>query len=242
MGNGINTQGNWWAKGTRRRHGIGQEPSNRLAPFPIPAETSSRVFVQQGTRRASAIHPGPDGQHPVGGRRCKKGGRALRGGAISMDQVLGAHFAEETAQPRPGAWVANNRSPATTRRISRWPTARTFSWQDAPLRRCPWEVYPSLALRQPFSTTRAAGGRAAFSTRVKGRRARGPQPGKVQSGRPRQARRVPEPACAEGGKKRRVERRHAPRPKEIGPRTRRAGQRTTRSSQCAPGPDNGTSR
>ena len=105
------------------------------------------------------IHPGPDRQHPL--RR----GAAEGGGAEGRHQHRpGAGQPPRARRPssRAWSWAASSRSPATTRRTSRWPTARTSPGRTRP-RRCRWRSirrWRSTA----SSTTAAAGGTRASST------------------------------------------------------------------------------
>src|SRR5207237_9806720 len=74
-------------------------------------------------------------------------GAGLRGG-VSVDQVLGAHFAEETSQP---SLVLGCEQPITGYHETNFSMAYSshISWQDAhsPV---PMEVYPSLAFDSLF--------------------------------------------------------------------------------------------
>src|SRR5262249_56388075 len=73
---------------------------------------------------------------------------AGRGGGVSMDQVLAAHFADETAQP---SLVLGCEQPITGFHETNFSMAYSshISWQDAnsPV---PMEVYPSLAFDSLF--------------------------------------------------------------------------------------------
>ena len=105
------------------------------------------------------IHPGQTG-NILSGRRAPEGGRAE-----GRDQRRPGARPPPRRGDRPaehGPRAASSRSPATTRRTSRWPTARTSPGR-APPRRCRWRStrrWPSTAC----STTAAAGGTGASST------------------------------------------------------------------------------
>jgi hypothetical protein len=91
------------------------------------------------------IHPGQTG-NILSGAALQKGA-VLRGG-VSMDQVLGAHFEEETAQP---SLVLGCEQPITGFHETNFSMAYSshISWHDAnsPV---PMEVYPSLAFDSLF--------------------------------------------------------------------------------------------
>src|SRR5260370_20259477 len=92
MGNGISPP-NWWARGA----GATMELSRSLEPL---AALRPRLNVVSGlfNRQATGvgIHPGQTG-NILSGAALQRGS-VLRGGT-SVDQVLGAHIREETAQP-----------------------------------------------------------------------------------------------------------------------------------------------
>ena len=148
-------------EGRRRGHGAEQEPRAAGAAS-AAAERHLRPVQQARDRRRHP--PGTDRQHPVG-RRAAEGGRAAR----RRQHGPGARRPPRRGDRRSRAWcwAASSRSPATTRRISRWPTARTSPGRT-PTRRCRWRSirrWPSTA----SSTTRAAGGRSASSTASRSR-------------------------------------------------------------------------
>src|SRR5204862_7952763 len=91
------------------------------------------------------IHPGQTG-NILSGAALQKGA-VLRGG-VSVDQVLAAHFAEETAQ---SSLVLGCEQPITGYHETNFSMAYSshISWQDAnsPV---PMEVYPSLAFDSLF--------------------------------------------------------------------------------------------
>jgi Protein of unknown function (DUF1552) len=141
MGNGISPK-NWWAKGS----GAGMELSKSLQPL---ASLRPRLNVISGLFNKHAtgvgIHPGQTG-NILSGAALQKGA-VLRGG-VSMDQVLGAHLGEETAQP---SLVLGCEQPITGYHETNFSMAYSshISWQDAnsPV---PMEVYPSLAFDSLF--------------------------------------------------------------------------------------------
>jgi hypothetical protein len=141
MGNGINPK-HWWAKGS----GADMELSKSLEPL---ASLRPRLNVISGLFNKHAtgvgIHPGQTG-NILSGAALQKGA-VLRGG-VSLDQVLGAHFADETAQP---SLVLGCEQPITGYHETNFSMAYSshISWQDAnsPV---PMEVYPSLAFDSLF--------------------------------------------------------------------------------------------
>jgi hypothetical protein len=141
MGNGISPK-NWSAKGS----GADMELSKSLEPL---KSLRPRLNVISGLFNKHAtgvgIHPGQTG-NILSGAALQKGA-VLRGG-VSMDQVLGAHFAEETAQP---SLVLGCEQPITGYHETNFSMAYSshISWQDAnsPV---PMEVYPSLAFDSLF--------------------------------------------------------------------------------------------
>src|SRR6516162_799776 len=141
MGNGINPK-HWWAKGA----GADMELSKSLEPM---ASLRPRLNVVSGLFNKQAtgvgIHPGQTG-NILSGAALQKGA-VLRGG-VSMDQVLSAHFAEETAQP---SLVLGCEQPITGYHETNFSMAYSshISWQDANSQ-VPMEVYPSLAFDSLF--------------------------------------------------------------------------------------------
>jgi hypothetical protein len=141
MGNGISPN-NWWAKGS----GASMELSKSLTPL---ASLRPRLNVITGLFNKQAtgvgIHPGQTG-NILSGAALQKGS-VLRGG-VSMEQVLAAHFGEETAQP---SLVLGCEQPITGYHETNFSMAYSshISWQDAnsPV---PMEVYPSLAFDSLF--------------------------------------------------------------------------------------------
>jgi hypothetical protein len=141
MGNGINSK-HWWAKGS----GPDMELGKSLEPL---ASLRPKLNVVSGLFNKSAtgvgIHPGQTG-NILSGASLQKGA-VLRGG-ISVDQVLAAHFEEETAQP---SLVLGCEQPITGYHETNFSMAYSshISWQDAhsPV---PMEVYPSLAFDSLF--------------------------------------------------------------------------------------------
>jgi hypothetical protein len=141
MGNGI-SPGNWWARGS----GADMELSRSLQPL---SSLRPRLNVISGLFNKHAtgvgIHPGQTG-NILSGAALQRGA-VLRGG-VSMDQVLGAHLAEETAQP---SLVLGCEQPITGYHETNFSMAYSshISWQNAssPV---PMEVYPSLAFDSLF--------------------------------------------------------------------------------------------
>jgi hypothetical protein len=141
MGNGISPP-NWWAKGAD----VDMQLSKSLEPL---AAFRSRLNVISGLFNKNAtgvgIHPGQTG-NILSGAALQKGA-VLRGG-VSMDQVLAAHFADETAQP---SLVLGCEQPITGYHETNFSMAYSshISWQD-PTTPVPMEVYPSLAFDSLF--------------------------------------------------------------------------------------------
>src|SRR5437016_1969924 len=141
MGNGISPK-NWWAKGS----GSDMQLSKSLEPL---SALRSRLNVIFGLFNKHAtgvgIHPGQTG-NILSGAALQKGA-VLRGG-VSMDQVLAARFAEETAQP---SLILGCEQPITGYHETNFSMAYSshISWHDAnsPV---PMEVYPSLAFDSLF--------------------------------------------------------------------------------------------
>src|SRR5438094_8577262 len=141
MGNGIN-RNRWWSKGA----GADMALSKSLEPL---AALRSRLNVVSGLFNKNAtgvgIHPGQTG-NILSGAALKKGA-VLRGG-VSVDQVLGARFGDETAQP---SLVLGCEQPITGYHETNFSMAYSshISWQNAnsPV---PMEVYPSLAFDSLF--------------------------------------------------------------------------------------------
>jgi hypothetical protein len=141
MGNGISPP-NWWARGT----GAGMELSRSLEPL---ASLRPKLNVISGLFNKHAtgvgIHPGQTG-NILSGAALQRGA-VLRGGT-SMDQVMAAHFEEETALP---SLVLGCEQPITGYHETNFSMAYSshISWQNAnsPV---PMEVYPSLAFDSLF--------------------------------------------------------------------------------------------
>jgi hypothetical protein len=141
MGNGVNPK-HWWAKGS----GSAMQLSKSLEPL---SSLRPRLNVISGLFNKAAtgvgIHPGQTG-NILSGARLQKGA-VLRGG-VSVDQVLGAHFGEETTQP---SLVLGCEQPITGYHETNFSMAYSshISWQDvqSPV---PMEVYPSLAFDSLF--------------------------------------------------------------------------------------------
>ena len=141
MGNGISPP-NWWARGS----GATMELSKSLEPL---ASLRPKLNVVSGLFNKHAtgvgIHPGQTG-NILSGAALQRGA-VLRGGT-SMDQVLAAHFEEETAQP---SLVLGCEQPITGYHETNFSMAYSshISWQNAnsPV---PMEVYPSLAFDSLF--------------------------------------------------------------------------------------------
>ena len=151
----------WWAKGA----GADMELSKSLEPLAaVPAAAERHLGpVQQARDRRR--HPSrADRQHPLRARRCRRGPCCA---AASAWTRCSPRTSARRPPSRAWCWAASSRSPATTRRTSRWPTARTSPGRT-PTRRCRWRStrrWPSTA----SSTTRAAGGRSASSTASRSR-------------------------------------------------------------------------
>jgi hypothetical protein len=151
MGNGISPK-NWWARGS----GPDMELSKSLEPL---APLRSRLNVISGLFNKQAtgvgIHPGQTG-NILSGAALQKG--AVLHGGVSVDQVLAAHFAEETAQP---SLVLGCEQPITGYHETNFSMAYSshISWQDA-ASPVPMEVYPSLAFDSLFDNQ---GGRRTLS-------------------------------------------------------------------------------
>lgn len=141
MGNGINSK-HWWAKGT----GAEMELSQSLAPL-APVKTKLNVIQGLFNKHATGvgIHPGQTG-NILSGAALQKGA-VLRGG-VSIDQVLGQHWSEETAV---SSLVLGCEQPITGYHETNFSMAYSshISWTDAdsPV---PMEVYPSLAFDSLF--------------------------------------------------------------------------------------------
>ena len=141
MGNGISPK-NWSAKGA----GADMELSKSLEPLAalrLRLNVISGLFNKHAT--GVGIHPGQTG-NILSGAALQKGA-VLRGG-VSVDQVLAAHFGDETAQP---SLVLGCEQPITGYHESNFSMAYSshISWQnaDSPV---PMEVYPSLAFDSLF--------------------------------------------------------------------------------------------
>jgi Protein of unknown function (DUF1552) len=141
MGNGISPP-HWWARGS----GADMELSRSLEPLTAlrpKLNVVSGLFNRHAT--GVGIHPGQTG-NILSGAALQRGA-VLRGGT-SMDQVLAAHFEEETAQP---SLVLGCEQPITGYHETNFSMAYSshISWQNAssPV---PMEVYPSLAFDSLF--------------------------------------------------------------------------------------------
>jgi hypothetical protein len=143
MGNGISPP-HWWARGS----GATMELSRSLEPL-VPLRPKLNVVSGLYNRHATGvgIHPGQTG-NILSGAALQRGA-VLRGGT-SMDQVLAAHFEEETAVP---SLVLGCEQPITGYHETNFSMAYSshISWQNAnsPV---PMEVYPSLAFDSLFET------------------------------------------------------------------------------------------
>jgi hypothetical protein len=141
MGNGISPK-NWWAKGS----GPDMELSKSLEPL---AALRPRLNVISGLFNKHAtgvgIHPGQTG-NILSGAALQKG--AVLHGGVSVDQVLAAHCADDTAQP---SLVLGCEQPITGYHETNFSMAYSshISWQDAAAP-VPMEVYPSLAFDSLF--------------------------------------------------------------------------------------------
>jgi len=154
MACGVNRD-HWWAKGA----GAEMELGKSLQPME-PLKTKLNVLTGLFNENATGvgIHPGQTG-NILSGASLQKGAE-LRGG-ISVDQVLANHFEDQTA---------HNRSPGTTRPISRWPTV-PISHGKTRLRRCRWKSILRWRLTA-YSTTAAVGATAVCSTAFRSMRNR----------------------------------------------------------------------
>ena len=160
MGNGISPN-NWWAKGSGASMELGKTPQP-LAPFKTKLNVISGLFNKHAT--GVGIHPGQTG-NILSGAALQKGA-VLQGRRQHGSGARAAISARNCRSPA-WCWAASSRSPAITRPISRWPTART-SPGKTPTRRCRWKCtrrWPSTA----SSTTRAASATRASSTACKSR-------------------------------------------------------------------------
>ena len=166
MGNGINPT-NWWAKGAGADDGARQEP-RAAGAAQAKINVISGLFNKHAT--GVGIHPGPDRQHPLGGRASERG-RAARG-ASAWTRCSPGTWAKRRRSPA-WSWAASSRSPATTRPTSRWPTARTSPGRDA-TSPVPMEVYPSLAFDSLFDNQGSR--RNAEHPRPRPGAGRGPEP------------------------------------------------------------------
>ena len=141
MGNGINPK-HWWAKGA----GADMELSKSLEPLaPLKTQAERHHGCSTSTPTGVGIHPGQTG-NILSGAPLQKGA-VLRGG-ISMDQVLAAHFGEETVAAEPGAGLraADHRLPRD-QLLDGLQLAHLLAERDSPV---PMEVYPSLAFDSLF--------------------------------------------------------------------------------------------
>jgi hypothetical protein len=141
MGNGISPP-HWSARGAGADIELSRslEP---LAPFRPKMNIISGLFNRHAT--GVGIHPGQTG-NILSGAALQRG-PVLRGGT-SMDQVLAAHFEEDTPQP---SLVLGCEQPITGYHETNFSMAYSshISWQNAnsPV---PMEVYPSLAFDSLF--------------------------------------------------------------------------------------------
>jgi hypothetical protein len=141
MGNGISPP-NWSARGA----GAAMELGRSLQPL---ADLRPKLNVVTGLFNRNAtgvgIHPGQTG-NILSGASLQRGA-VLRGGT-SMDQVLAAHFEDDTAQP---SLVLGCEQPITGYHETNFSMAYSshISWQNAnsPV---PMEVYPALAFDSLF--------------------------------------------------------------------------------------------
>ncbi len=141
MGNGISPP-HWWARGA----GADMELSRSLQPLnahKAKLNVISGLFNRNAT--GVGIHPGQTG-NVLSGAALQRGS-VLRGGT-SVDQLLAAHFEEQTAQP---SLVLGCEQPITGYHETNFSMAYSshISWQNAnsPV---PMEVYPSLAFDSLF--------------------------------------------------------------------------------------------
>src|SRR5262249_30424115 len=143
MGNGISPP-HWWARGA----GASMELSRSLEPL-APLRPKLNVISGLFNRNATGvgIHPGQTG-NILSGAALQRGA-VLRGG-ISVDQVLAAHFGEETAQSN---LVLGCEQPITGYHETNFSMAYSshISWQNA-TSPVPMEVYPSLAFDSLFDS------------------------------------------------------------------------------------------
>jgi hypothetical protein len=141
MGNGISPP-HWSARGA----GADMELSRSLQPV-APLRPKLNVISGLFNRHATGvgIHPGQTG-NILSGAALQRGA-VLRGG-VSMDQVLAAHFEEETAQP---SLVLGCEQPITGYHETNFSMAYSshISWQNA-YSPVPMEVYPSAAFDSLF--------------------------------------------------------------------------------------------
>ncbi len=141
MGNGISPP-NWSARSSGATMELGRslQPLNDLRP---KLNVITGLFNRSAT--GVGIHPGQTG-NILSGAALQRGA-VLRGGT-SMDQVLAAHFEDDTAQP---SLVLGCEQPITGYHESNFSMAYSshISWQNAnsPV---PMEVYPSLAFDSLF--------------------------------------------------------------------------------------------
>jgi hypothetical protein len=141
MGNGISPP-NWWARGA----GADMELSRSLQPLnglKAKLNVISGLFNRNAT--GVGIHPGQTG-NVLSGAALQRGA-VLRGGT-SMDQVLAAHFEDDTAQP---SLVLGCEQPITGYHETNFSMAYSshISWQNA-TSPVPMEVYPALAFDSLF--------------------------------------------------------------------------------------------
>ncbi len=180
MGCGVNPT-RWWAKGA----GADMELGRCLEPL---AALKAKINVINGLfssrPRALAFTLGRPGTSSRGQPLQK--GAELKGDQRRPDAGPAPGRGDRPAEHGPGA--ANSRSPATTRRISRWHTARTSPGRVR-LRRCRWRFYPSLAFDSLFDNRGSRRNQSVLD------RVRDEATGlsrRVSARRPGEARRVPD--------------------------------------------------
>src|SRR5215208_476251 len=158
MGCGINMD-HWWAKGSGKEMELGKSLSP-MEPLKHKMNFITGLFNKSAT--GVGIHPGQTG-NILSGAALQKGAE-LRGG-ISMDQVLGSHFADETVQP---SMVLGCEQPITGYHETNFSMAYSshISWQNntSPV---PLEAYPSLAFDSLFEN-RGSRRNQSILDRVKG--------------------------------------------------------------------------
>ena len=131
-------------QGRRRRRWSWARACEPLAPFKTKLNVINGLFNKPAT--GVGIHPGQTG-NILSGVPLQKGADA----PAAASAWTRCSPTTSARRPCSRAWcsAASSRSPATTRRTSRWPTART-SRGRAPTSPVPMEVYPSLAFDSLF--------------------------------------------------------------------------------------------